>query len=267
MLIAERKLAVWRRALEPDPDLYELAALVATIPDTAATTVRFANSSYVGSVYPVGSVLDAVIRVGSRQVGAIAMASLNHELMSTLGVPELWDESLAAGRAAKMVGRLMGMPRRDSEHLFVAGLFSCAGAASLMMKDPGYLAWRARQWSRGVTDDQLMRREHMAYEIDHVQASVRQLDEWNFPGEIIAGVAAHHSPRTRFDIALWAGMTVLEPDSIARCHDEPFVAAMNEIGLGEHLRSVSVEALRFAEAFGGPEVDPALPEAALAARR
>jgi HD-like signal output (HDOD) protein len=266
MLTAERKLAVWRRALDPDPDLYDLAALVATIPDTAATTIRFANSSYVGSVYPVGSILEAVIRVGSRQIGAIAMASLNQELISTWGVPELWDESLAVGRAAKLVGRLMGMAHRETEHLFVAGLFSCAGAASLMMKDAGYLAWRTRQWARGVSDDQLMRREHMAYEVDHVQASVRQLDEWNFPGEIIAGVAAHHAPRTRFDVALWAGMTVLEPDSIARCHDEPFVAAMNELGLGEHVRSVSIEALRFAEAFGAPDVELSHPEAALASR-
>ncbi len=249
MDVTKRKLEVWQMAARPEPDLYGVAAIVATIPDTASSVVRFANSSYVGAVYPVGSVLDAVVRIGCRQVGAIAMASLNRDLVDGWGAPELWEESLAVGRAAKVIGRIMGFPHRDGERLFVAGLFSCSGAASLLQVDAGYLAWRSRQWGRGITDDQLLHRERMAFEIDHVTAAARLLDEWNLPTAIIEAVASHHAPRTRFDLALWAGMTVLDAGSAVRCHDAPFAAALEELGLAGHIGSVHSEALRYVDAL------------------
>lgn len=258
MDVAMRKLEVWQKANHPEPDLYGVAALVATIPDTASAVIRFANSSYVGAVYPVGSVLDAVVRIGCRQVGALAMASLNRDLVDDWGAPELWEESLAAGRAAKMIGRIMGFPHRESEFLFVAGLFSCSGAAFLLREDAGYLLWRGRQWTRGITDEQLLNREHMAYGIDHVTASARLLDEWNMPTGIIDAVASHHTPRTRFDQALWAGMTVLAAGSVARCHDTPFSGAMASLGLEHHVATVHAEALRYVEAVR-PDPAPAGP--------
>ena len=248
MDVAMRKLEVWHRATHPEPDLYGVAALVATIPDTASAVVRFANSSYVGAVYPVGSVFDAVVRIGCRQVGALAMASLNRDLVDDWGAPELWEDALAAGRAAKMIGRIIGFTHRESEFLFVAGLFSCSGAAFLLKEDAGYLQWRGRQWARGITDEQLLHREQMAYGVDHVAAAAKLLDEWNMPTGIIDAVASHHSPTTRFDRALWAGMTVLSASSAARCHDAPFSAAMATLGLDRHVSTVHTEALRYVDA-------------------
>jgi HD-like signal output (HDOD) protein len=249
MDVTQRKLEVWQIATRPDPDLYAVVAIVATIPDTASAVVRFANSSYVGAIYPVGSVLDAVVRIGCRQVAAIAMASLNRDLVDGWGAPELWEESLAVGRAAKVIGRIMGFSHREAEQLFVAGLFSCSGAAALLQADAGYLAWRSRQWSRGITDDQLLHRERMAFEMDHVNAAARLLDEWNLPTAIIEMVSFHHAPRSRSDLALWAGMTVLDAGSVARCHDTPFAAALEELGLAGHIDSVHAEALRYVDAL------------------
>lgn len=248
---AQRKLELWRLATDDDPDLYAISALLATIPDTVTSVVRFANSSYVGAVYPVSNVLDAVVRIGARQVGAVALASLNRELAEHWNTPELSQDALAVARAARMVGRVMGFPRRDSETLFVSGLFSSAGAAALIGQDPGYLAWRANQWVKGISEDQLLHRERMAYEMDHVMAAARQLDEWNMPMPVIEAVSSHHAPRSRFDLALWAGMTIIGHMSPARCHDVSFSAAMEELGLAGHIESVRVEAMRYAEAVFG----------------
>lgn len=246
---AQRKLEVWLMATKKEPDLYGIAALVATLPDTASSVVRFANSSYVAGVYPVGSVFDAMVRIGCRQVAAIAMASLNRELVDGWGAPELWEESLAAARAAKMIGRILGFSTREAEQLFVAGLFSSAGAAYLLQEDAGYLAWRARQWSGGATEGQLLCRERMAYQVDHVTAAARMLDEWNLPTGIIEAVVSHHSPRTGFEFALWGGMTVLAADSVARCHDTRFTEALDVLGLQEHASSIEIEAFRYVEAL------------------
>jgi HD-like signal output (HDOD) protein len=242
-----RKVDLWTASMAPDPDLYDVAARVSTIPDTAAAVLRFANSAYVGAVYPVGTVLEAVIRVGARSVGALAMASLNRELVDTWGAPELWEESLVIGRAAKLIGRLQGASRSETEFLFVAGLFSCAGTAGLYMEDEGYLPWRRRQWNRGVSDRELLRRERMAYGMDHVEKSTMLLSEWNLPTEIIATVASHHEPLTDTDRRLWAAMTALFDDSKARCHAMSFRDAMEKVGLGEHVSFVETEARLFAD--------------------
>ncbi|MDH4309977.1 MAG: HDOD domain-containing protein, partial [Acidimicrobiia bacterium] len=183
------------------------------------------------------------------QVGAIAMASANRDLVETWGVPELWEDGLASGRAAKFIGRLMGLGRREAENLFVAGLFSSAGAAALASDDPGYLAWRAKQWSRGVSESQLLSRERMAFQSDHVTAAGRILESWNMPTMIVDAVASHHSPVTTFQKAVAAGMAVTDPFSPARCLDTSFPAAMRRLDLAAHTNSVSSEALRYVDAL------------------
>ena len=248
MDLGARKVELWSASMAVDPDLYEVAARVATIPDTAAAVVRFANSAYVGAVYPVGTVLEAVIRVGCRSVGALAMASLNRELVDTWGAPELWEESLVIGRAAKLIGRLLGFSRADNEQLFVAGLFSCAGTAGLLASDDGFLDWRRSQWMKGVDDVQMLKREQMAYGEDHVQVGSKMLGEWNLPTGIVATFANHHRPRTVMEKALSAAMTAPFDDSAARCLDMPFKAAMKRLDLADHVGFVETEARLFADA-------------------
>lgn len=248
MDLGARKVELWSASMAVDPDLYEVAARVATIPDTAAAVVRFANSAYVGAVYPVGTVLEAVIRVGCRSVGALAMASLNRELVDTWGAPELWEESLVIGRAAKLIGRLLGFSRADNEQLFVAGLFSCAGTAGLLASDDGFLDWRRSQWMKGVDDVQMLKREQMAYGEDHVQVGSKMLGEWNLPTGIVATFANHHRPRTVMEKALSAAMSAPFDDSAARCLDMPFKAAMRRLDLADHVDFVETEARLFADA-------------------
>lgn len=248
MDLAARKVELWSASMSPDPDLYEVAARVATIPDTAAAVVRFANSAYVGAVYPVGTVLEAVIRVGCRTVGALAMASLNRELVDTWGAPELWEESLVIGRAAKLIGRLIGFTRAENEQLFVAGLFSCAGTAGLLAADEGFLAWRRSQWMKGTDDFQMLRREQMAFGEDHVQVGIKMLGEWNLPTEIVATITAHHQPQSKLEKALAAAMSSPLEDAPTRCLDMPFKAAMKRLGLADHVDFVEAEARLFADA-------------------
>jgi HD-like signal output (HDOD) protein len=247
MDLGSRKVELWSAAMAPDPDMYEVAARVATIPDTAAAVVRYANSAYVGAVYPVGTVMEAVIRVGCRSVGALAMASLNRDLIDAWGAPELWEESLVVGRAAKLLGRLLGFPRSDNEHLFVAGLFSCAGAAGLTVRDGGFLAWRRKQAMQGYSDLQIVRRERMAYETDHLKVGNEMLQEWGLPVEIIGAVAAHHEPVTELENALATAMCTLDNDSPTRCLSTTLKAAMKRLGLESHVSFVETESQLFAE--------------------
>jgi hypothetical protein len=93
----------------------------------------------------------------------------------------------------------------------------------------------------------------MAYDRDHAVAAAKLLDEWNMPTPIIEAVAAHHASRSRFDLVLWAGMTVVSTRSPARCHDVPFAQSIRELGLEGHVESVRIEATRYADAILGDQ--------------
>jgi HD-like signal output (HDOD) protein len=62
-----RKPVLWRLAGDDEPHVQAVSALLGTIPDTVQQVVRFSNSSYVGALYPVSSMLDAVVRIGGRR--------------------------------------------------------------------------------------------------------------------------------------------------------------------------------------------------------
>ncbi len=237
-----------------EPDSYEVASRLSTIPDTAVAVIRYANSAYVGAVHPVETILEAVVRVGCRTVGALAMASLNKDLVDTWGAPELWEQSLIVGRAAKMIANLRGADRNEAEILFVAGLFSGLGLASLTVQDDGYLGWRRQQWQRGLTDAQLLEKESLIYGERHDRLATRLLEELNLPPKISGPIAAHHDPKTLEDEIIRTAIAALPSDMAARCVDVPFARAMQMIGLGEHAQFVETEAMLFAEntsdAFG-----------------
>ena len=255
MNMSQRRVELWASAVAVDPDIHEVTTRVATVPDCAAAVVRYANSAYVGAAYPVGTVLESVLRVGCRSVGALAMASLTRQLVDTCAAPRLWEESLVIARAAKLIARMQGATRTETEHLFVSGLVSIAGSAGLMMQDDGYLEWRRNQRAHRLHDLDLLRKERMVYGVDHVQAAARLLDELNLPGEVIEAVSSHHAPATPHQQILTVAMSALRDDSPARCVSLSFREAMAGLGLADHVSFVENEARLFAditlEAFSG----------------
>jgi len=245
-----RKVDLWTAATLAEPDVYDVAARVSTVPDVAVAVVRFANSAHLGAVYPVGTVLEAVIRVGCRGAGALAMASLNRDLVDAWGVSETWEDTLVVARAAKLVGRLNGLPRLECELLFVAGLFSAAGSAALGARDEGFAGWRRQQLLRGLTDRDLLSREEMAYGETHVTAAASLLEDWNMPAYVVSTIALHHAPVSPAERSLWAAMTALDDSSPVRCLRTTLTEALQTLGLGDHVRFVDAEARLFAEVAG-----------------
>lgn len=244
-----RKLHLWRLATVSDPDLHAVAALLRTIPDVAAAVIRYANSAYLGRFYPVGTVLDASVRIGCRAVGALAMATAGREAMESYGTEDDWERALIVGRGAKLIAEIAGMGRERSEKLFVAGLFSGLGSAVLAARDGGYMAWRRGQRAKGLSSLEILRRERMVYGTDHAVAGAQLLEEWNLPTAIIAGVAGHHSDQpTDFEKIVTAAMAIVYGRSNPYgCLDVSFDQALAALGMGEHHDLILREASLFAD--------------------
>lgn len=236
-------LTLWRAASRRDPDLHEVAQLLSTQPALSAATLRFANSSYMGAAYPVGSILQAVVRVGSRAVGSLAAARLGRSMMGEIGDEVAWSRALVVARAAKVAGRLIGMTHEETEELFVAGLFSESGFLVNARSDGRYEAWMADA-RRQLDDTELLAAEAATFGTDHAARAGAILVEWNLPPDIAGAVATHHAPSTLFDRVLAACMR-LSGEII--CMGEPGDDPLADIRLSEHTHLIMREARMFAD--------------------
>ena len=236
-------LSLWQKAIRRDPDLHEVASELSTLPDLAAATLRFANSAYMGATYPVGSVLQSVVRVGCRAVGSLAAARLGRSLTEGLGNDDSWNRALIMGRGAKVVGRLLGLPYQDTEELFVAGLFAEVGYLVAAADDGRYRQWMAEARPRVLDDATLLRQEREVFGVSHTDRASSVLDEWNLPPRIGMAIAGHHSPATQFETVLAASMTL--PETVP-CVQGSWDVALETLGLEGHEAFIRREATIFA---------------------
>jgi HD-like signal output (HDOD) protein len=241
------ELDLWQLAANPDPDIHAVASTLATIPELATATVRFANSAYVGTTYPVGTVLQAVVRVGCRTVASLAVAAAGRQMMSSFGDDESWARALVVSRGAKVIGRLAGLGHEQCEHVFVAGLFVDFGTTMLAGRDSSYKRWRTVLLRNGATGEQLLEREQDIYGTTHALQSGQLLEEWNLPTMISAAVANHHDPMTNLEKVLQAAMTVIpDEDTEVGCINMSLESALDNLQIAEHAEFVRREAALFA---------------------
>ena len=241
------ELDLWRLAADPDPDIHAVSSTLATVPELATATIRFANSAYVGTAYPVGTILQAVVRVGCRTVASLAAAASGRSIMSSFGDDDAWMRALVVSRGAKTIGRLAGLGHEPCEQAFVAGLFVDFGSSILAKRDSSYRSWRVSMFKNRISPDAILQRERELYGADHAMLSGQLLEEWNFPPVISTAVAMHHGPINDLEKVLTASLAVVSDGDIQSCIDTDLERALDVMGLSEHSEFVRREAALFAD--------------------
>ncbi len=242
------ELDLWRLASDPDPDVHAVSSTLATIPELATATIRFANSAYVGTAYPVGTVLQAVVRVGCRTVASLAAAATGRSIMASFGDDDSWTRALVVSRGAKTIGRLAGLGHEASEQAFVAGLFVDFGSTILAKRDSAYRNWRASMVKSRTKPEALLEREREIYGADHAMLAGQLLEEWNFPPVISTAVAMHHGPINDLEKVLQASLSIIPDEThLESCVDIPLEKALGALDLSEHAEFVRREAALFAD--------------------
>ncbi len=238
-------LDLWREASRSDPDLHSVASRLSTVPDVAAATLRFANSAYIGAAYPVGSVLQGVVRVGCRTVASLVAARLGRSVINHWGDDETWSRALIIGRGAKIMGRLTGHGHDDCEQLFVAGLFAEMGSLMLEKRDARYTQWRQDAAQMGFSTEDLLAQERLVFGADHPSLGGTVLEGWNLPAQIAAAVAHHHGPATPFEMVLATAMRI--PGSVP-CIGQLLEDGLIDLGIETHQAFIERESRMFANA-------------------
>jgi putative nucleotidyltransferase with HDIG domain len=164
-------------------------------PSLTANLLKLSNSAYYGLRRRVGSVREALVMLGNRTVLTLAFATSMGEVLRGplrayhLEKHQLWHHSLATAVTASNL--LEAVDREARARAFTAGLVHDIG--KLMLDRP--LAEQLQQLPCSGGRDDLLAAERSILGFDHATAGGALAEAWNFPAELSAAIAGHHTPQ------------------------------------------------------------------------
>ena len=171
----------------------DLTDVIALDPILTAQVLRSANSIRFGSPRNMGSVEQAVFRLGFKEIGLIATglkakaifkdAQNNWNPFNTA----LWQHSIRTAALAKLLSARVD--HRTADLFFTAGMLHDIGKLVMARSDTEYTADHAGlvlQGSAGI------RWESTRYTTHHALIGAQLLRQWNIPNPIVKLVEEHH---------------------------------------------------------------------------
>jgi HD-like signal output (HDOD) protein len=176
---------------EEDVPLSHLCEAIGRDPALAVHLLRLANSAHYGAREKVGTIEDAIARVGTAQVRALALASMfNDAFPITPGLDRqaFWRESQERGGMAQWLASGIGS---DSQQAWLTGFMVRVGELLMGMKSPNSVIEFERQPSYPGAR---WERETALMGFTEGQVSAELARAWNFPDEMIHALDAAANP-------------------------------------------------------------------------
>jgi HD-like signal output (HDOD) protein len=175
-------------------EMAEIAQVIAYDQILTSSLIRAANSAGYGGRAPVSTVRDAVVRVGTGTVLAVAMSASVGKRMSRplpqygLSEGDLWAHSVATAVAAECLPRFAGV-RIPPEAMTAALLHDLGKLVVSRIMTPESIALMAK------VHDQLKARlaaETRVLHTDHARLGGEVAATWGLPASIARGIGHHH---------------------------------------------------------------------------
>lgn len=185
--ISAAALDVYEMTKSMDWDLSQIAAAVQR--DAALTTevLRMANSAYYNPPgRPIVELDEAVMRIGQRRVGELALSinalsGVTHAKIPWLDLDLLWNRSMAAGIALEL---LVEASHHDdvADGLFVSAIMHPLGRIVLAMLFPDQYAAMLAECAR--TGAALVEVERQTFPATHADVMAQLLADWRIAPEV-----------------------------------------------------------------------------------
>jgi HD-like signal output (HDOD) protein len=175
-------------------EMAEIAQVIAYDQILTSSLIRVANAAGNGGRSPVSTVRDAVVRVGTGTVLAVAMSASVGRRMSRplpqygLSEGDLWAHSVAAAVAAECMPRVAGV-RIPPESITAALMHDLGKLVVSRIMTPESIALMAK------VHDQLTARlaaETRVLHTDHARLGGEVAATWGLPASIARGIGHHH---------------------------------------------------------------------------
>lgn len=176
----------------------QFAEIIARDPSLTARLLRMVNSVYFGLGTQVGTIEDAVLYLGLRQIRSLALATPVLEDMSAMGADgpqvswrDFWLHTLACAFATRDLLNHSDVTIDDDTD-YITGLLQNVGKVVIAKVFPAEFA----QLTQSVYENeaQVLAAERALLGWDHAAIGAYYLESHKIPAEIVEAVRFHHDP-------------------------------------------------------------------------
>ncbi|MBN2308068.1 MAG: HDOD domain-containing protein [Candidatus Hydrogenedentes bacterium] len=240
-------LEVVRIVNDPDSSLADLRRAVEHDPSLTTNILRLANSAYFGRAGEIGTLQDAVVRLGMRRILHLvigsAVAPLAQPPIRGYDMPagSLLRHSVATAVASEELAHRLN--REPPDQCFTAGLLHDLGKILLgTYLEIDAAPIRALAYEQGVSFQDA---EQRVLGLNHAEVGALLLEQWNLPAPIVGAVRWHHEPDAAPDEQSFATDLVHVANEIARMSGTadgadgfnymPSAGAISRLGMTERI--------------------------------
>jgi putative nucleotidyltransferase with HDIG domain len=181
---------------DPEVNFDHLARAIECDPGLTANVLQLANSAYFGWQGGIGSVRDAISRLGTRRIFQMVLCMSVAPLVRRpirgydLSADRLWEHSVAAAICAEKLAA--GRRPTCQPHAFTAGLLHDLGKVLLGT----FVEVDIEPIKELIDLDHLTfcEAERMVLGVDHAEVGAHLLERWNLPPEVTTAARWHHEP-------------------------------------------------------------------------
>ncbi len=181
---------------DPESSIRDLVRAIELDPGLTSNVLRLANSAYYGCPESIGSIKDAVVRLGTKCIFQMVMSwgfaalAQKHVAGYRLPVGGLWEHSIAVAVGAEQLPA--DLHRKSPDYAFTAGLLHDIGKSVL----GNFVAVDFEPIMEMVKNEKVTFEvaEHRVLGIDHAEVGAVLLESWNLPACVVEVCRWHHEP-------------------------------------------------------------------------
>jgi len=223
---------------QDDIDSSRVVDLISYDPAITAAVLRLCNSAFFAGGTPADDLLEAVNRIGFRQVSMLVSAVSGSKFLgaarrsSGVDPSQLWKHSVTVAVAAQMIAEDQGA---DAGLVFTAGLLHDVGKVILAEALDHIYAQLIAESHFDQTS--MFETENRLLGVNHAGIGGRLLTRWKFPTSLVAAVTFHHQPGAAGDdrkVAAYVYLGDVISYSLGAEGQEP------EVTLGEDVEALQI---------------------------
>jgi len=174
----------------PSPQIDEVVVVADSDVGLLAALLRAANSAASAPVNPIGTVRQAVVRIGTEEARRIIIASATNDAFtaarrSGVNLHDMWGHLFATAVLAEQ----LAIGEVQNSEAFTAGLLHDLGRLALAANASHQYREVVALVRAGASP---LAAERQVLGVDHVEWGVQVAEAWHFPDGVLEGIRGHH---------------------------------------------------------------------------
>lgn len=184
-------LRVMKMVGKEDASMFKLAEVISSDPAFATELLTIANSPLFAPRYPATNILEAVSRLGTKNIQGICLTvAVRTYLGKSLNIPAMkliWNHNLATALISEQLALAFSLNKDDA---YTAGIMHDIGRLAMASIKPHEYAELLGHFAGPA--EAILTAEEELFGFDHCEAGRQLTDSWKLPHDFDAIVGRHH---------------------------------------------------------------------------